>query len=285
MASSLAIDVDPQEWSAIFKGLDAYFETDKDLRMALDLDRQSLYDYREGERETVDIDRAAKVFSVYDSTPVYDLSDPEEYVNKRYKRWGKRVDVDDEVQKFVFRPFTTEELSEVADVEKRKAVDYRNASTNPPEELWDYCTERLQKGFETDLSDYRFDIVEGHSMNRSENGYSEDRLMIEEANTDDIREVAEMEAKVNRLRENSPETYSSLVSRPESLEDVIQVSEDPLRNSLASGDIESNTAPFMKAMKQLDVLEKFGGSASNYEIEVSLPELKALKTFAEKNTY
>jgi hypothetical protein len=285
MASSLAIDVDPQEWSAIFKGLDAYFETDTDLRKALDLDRQSVYDYRDGERETVDIDRAAKVFSVYNSVPVYDLSDPEEHVNKRYKRWGKRVDVDDEIQKFVFRPFSTEELSEVADVEKRKAVDYRNASTNPPEELWEYCTEALQQGFETELSDYRFDIVEGHSMNRSENGYSDDRLMIEEANTDDIREVAEMEAKVNRLRENSPKTYSSLVSRPESLEDIIEVSEDPLRNSLASGDIESNTAPFMKAMKQLGVLEKFGGPASNYEIEVSKPELKALKTFAEKNTY
>ncbi|NMJ77285.1 hypothetical protein GLU64_02650 [Nanohaloarchaea archaeon] len=87
MASSLAVDVDPQEWSAIFKGLDAYFETDKDLRMALDLDRQSLYDYREGERETVEVDRAARLFSVYDSRPVYDLSDPEEHINKRYKRW------------------------------------------------------------------------------------------------------------------------------------------------------------------------------------------------------
>ncbi|NMJ77286.1 hypothetical protein GLU64_02655 [Nanohaloarchaea archaeon] len=195
------------------------------------------------------------------------------------------MDVDDEIQKFVFRPFITEELSNVADVEKRKAVDYRNASTNPPEELWEYCTERLRKGFETGLSDYRFDIVEGHSMNRSENGYSDDRLMIEEANTDDIREVADMEAKVNGLRKNSPKTYSSLVSRPESLEDIVEVSENPLRNSVASGEIESNTVPFMKAMQQLDVLEKFGGPASNYEIKVSQPELNALERLAEKDSY
>ncbi|WP_414838305.1 hypothetical protein ACK3SF_02785 [Candidatus Nanosalina sp. VS9-1] len=285
MVSSLAVDIDPQEWAAIFEGLDVYFQTDSDLREALNLDIQSVYDYRDGERQTVDIDRAGRILSVFDTVPVLDLSDPEAFVNDRYNRWGRRVDVDDEVQKLVFRSFSTEELAEKADVEKRKAVDYRNASSNPPEELWEYCIQELEEGFSFRPENFTGDILEGHVRNRSENGYGSENFILEDADVDEIKDLAYLLDRVDALETSNPHVYSSMLSRPEALQEILDVEQNPLRSALASSDVESGTAPFMRAMKELDVVEKYGGRSSNYRIKASESELKVLKYFAEKNDY
>lgn len=273
--SEFILEIDPQQWQSVFDNLYYYFDTDEDLMEAINVSPQTLHDYRNAEREAIDILTADRVTRIINrSEPRVPLADElGEHIKDTYNSWGRRAEVEPEVQEFVFKPYTRPELAEKADVDVRRATDYKNASSSPPKELFEECFKEVKRAFDTEFYPVG-DIFHwpSRNFNRRENA-----IVVEEAGLEEIEDVGNAWIYSRLLEHRHPGASTSLAKSNGELSEIKRILDDPMRAYVNRGELDNSSSNFHGAINELDVVEPFGGPKSSYRINASENYLTALE--------
>lgn len=269
LMSEFVVDIDPDNWSKALDVLDFYFVEDQDMMDALGIEsRQTLYDHRKGEREFMDSFVAENILAVLnDSGPAVSLEgSADDYVLETYNAWGERAEVREDVAEFVFGAYTNAELAEKAEVDRRRAVDYKNGENNPAVGLFEECFSEVSEAFE---ATFRPEISVYPNGAYSSPVYSDEgEGLFEAINREELSDINSAVRDMNRLEENFPAGYTGIERRPEAIEEMKEVAGDPLRSELSRQNITSSP-PFFQGITETDMAEKLGGKKSRYLVNVS----------------
>lgn len=282
---NFVLDIDPHEWKGVFETLYYYFDRDKDLKRELDISKSTLPRYRAAEKDSVDIsiaDRAIKLFNEWEPEITLE-GEPDDYITGSIRQWGEeRVELDEELQEFIFRPYQNTEIAEKADVSTRVAFDYRNAESRPPRDVFEECFEEVKRALEADFNSSgdiylksQFALLSNETHPFSKNS---DALIFEDAGPEEIRAVSRASEDIEDLEEQNPDLYGGIINHSDKISTILEVKKDPLRgNQVSRKELGTSSSPFYRGMRELGALEQWGSTLSNYEIKASETYLKTLE--------
>ena len=267
--SEFVVDINPDDWSKAFEVLDYYFVEDQDMMQALGIgSSQTLHDQRKGDREFIDSVVAGNVLKILNDTePVVQLGDrPEDHIEDTYNAWGERAELEEGVAGFVFGPYTNVELAEKADVDKRRAVDYKNGESNPTVDLFVECFEEVSEAMNT-VFHPEMDVypVGAYSSPEYTNG---SHAFADKVNQKELEEINAAVRDVEWLKEERPTGYTGIKDNIGSIEVMKDVVADPLRSEV-SGSSLTSSSPFFHGVTEAGIAHKIAGQASNYSVDVS----------------
>lgn len=201
------------------------------------------------------------------------------------QRGRERVEIDEDLQQFVFRPYQNTEIAEKTGVSTRVALDYRKAESKPPRDVFEDCFEEVKGPLETDFRPSgdiypksKFALLSNESHPFSEESES---ILVKDAGLEEIGEVNRATRTLETLEDEEPELYGGIMNHPEDISTILETSQDPLRgNTVKRKELETSSSPFYRGLKELGVLTPWGGAASNYEITASETYLETLEYIA-----
>ncbi len=274
--SEFVVDIDPDNWSRAFEVLDYYFVDDQDMMQALGIGSpQTLHEQRNGEREFMDSVVAGNILTVLNDTePVIQLGDsPYDHIEDTYNAWGERAELEDGVAEFIFATYSRKELAEKADVDKRRAVDYKNGESNPTVELFEECFEEVNDAmnavFHPEMDVYPLGAYSSPEYRDGRHAF------IENADPEQLADINEAVRDVKWLEEERPMGYTGIKKNIEALEEMKDVVTNPLRSEV-SGRSLTSSSPFFHGVTEAGIADKIAGEASNYSINVSETYLETL---------
>lgn len=273
MNPDFVLEIDPQEWQDAFESLYYYFDKNKDMMQALGIEsKRTLVKHRSGESQFIDTETAEKAINILNRSEL--LFDLDRQIDTVESHGLRRANVDSDFQRYVFEPFSSAELEEKTGKSRGTVKDYKYGEVRPPENLFKECLEEVKSardmGFRPKGDIYRYGNFNSDSR--------EEPVMVSDAGYEEILEFNRAKKGLELLERRNPAGYTGLENSPEALDEIMEVARNPIRSDLRSGDLNSSSSNLMHGLRDLGVIERYGGDRSNYEIKASETYLETLRS-------